>query len=76
MILKTFTGPLGTFLKGFMTAVITTLFYEYKTNGIICNTRECLEPIMWSALFATLPVVLNWLNPHYKEYGPSKDENS
>ena len=73
-MLKTFTGPLGTFLKGFITAVLTTLVYEYQTNGVICNTIECIKPILWSGVFATLPVVLNWLNPHYKQYGLSKKE--
>lgn len=74
-MLKTFTGPLGTFLKGFLTAVLSTLAYKYQHEGIMCNTMECLIPVAWSAVFATLPVILNWFNPNYKEYGPSKDEN-
>lgn len=73
-MLKSLTGPLGTFIKGFVTAVLSTLTYKYQTEGVLCNTIECLTPVMWSALFATLPVILNWFNPEYKEYGRNKSE--
>lgn len=65
---KLLASPFGSFLKAFVVAILTTLTYEYQ-QGNICTQLDCLKPMLWAALFASLPVIINALNPEYKGYG-------
>ena len=65
---KFFASPLGSFFKAFFTAVLTLLVSKYN-EGVICTDVECLKGIILASIFATLPVIINYLNPEYKGYG-------
>ena len=63
-----FASPLGSFLKAFLVAILTTITYEYQ-QGNICTELDCFKPMLWAAVYATLPVIVNYLNPNYTGYG-------
>ena len=65
---KFFATPLGSFVKHFITAVLTILVSKYN-EGVICFDLKCLQSILVAAIFATIPVVINYMNPNYKNYG-------
>ena len=61
-------GPIGSFIKAFVVAILTTMTYEYQ-QGRTCLTWSCLMPMLVAAGYATLPVIINYLNPNYPGYG-------
>jgi ABC-type Fe3+-siderophore transport system permease subunit len=65
---KIFAGPLGSFLKAFITAMLTLFVAKYN-EGVLCVDTACLKDVVLAALFATLPVIINYLNPNYNGYG-------
>ena len=73
-ISKFFTTPLGSFVKHFLTAFLTVLIAENQ-KGIVCFDSQCLKSALIAATFAILPVILNWLNPNYKNYGETKKQD-
>ena len=70
---KFMASPFGTFLKAFLTAVLTLVVAKYN-EGILCVDTACLQDVLVASIFATLPVIINFLNPQYKNYGFQKPE--
>jgi hypothetical protein len=65
---KFFASPLGSFVKHFITAVFTILVSKYN-EGVLCLDLQCLKSLIIAAIFATIPVIINYFNPNYKSYG-------
>lgn len=61
-------SPLGSFIKAFVVAVLTIIVAKYN-EGVVCNSLECLKSVGIASLFSTLPVIINYLNPNYTQYG-------
>lgn len=70
---KFMASPLGSFLKAFITAVLTLFVAKYN-EGVLCVDTACLKDVLLAGLFATLPVIINYLNPNYQGYGVNKSE--
>lgn len=66
-------SPLGSFLKAFVVAILTTMTYEYQ-QGNLCTSWDCFRPMLWAAVYATIPVVVNYLNPNYPGYGANLND--
>lgn len=64
------TTPFGTFLKGFI-SIILSLWLAELTNGHDLFTMDIImvKKILTGAFVANLPVLINWLNPSYTQYG-------
>ena len=63
-----FNSPLGSWLKAFLTAVLTLII----ANGSVRNLDWI--HVLDAGFIAILPVMLNWLNPSYEAYG-KKESN-
>jgi ABC-type microcin C transport system permease subunit YejB len=59
-------SPFGSFLKAFLAVVITLAIAMPKEELFSLNG---LINLAYGALISTAPVVLNWLNPNYQNYG-------
>ena len=67
-ISKFFASPVGTFVKAFVVALLSLLAARQK-DGTLCFDANCIKDILISSTFAIIPVVINWINPEYKNYG-------
>lgn len=72
-ISKFMTTPLGTFIKAFAVAMLSLIMARQK-DGTLCFDKNCIVDILISSTFAIIPVVINWINPHYTQYGEGADE--
>jgi hypothetical protein len=54
-------SPIASFLKTFGAACLGWLILNAETLGI--------HPALVMGLVAALPVIINWLNPEYDNYG-------
>lgn len=68
-----FLRKLETFVKTFLSSVLTILLYRYNEGEDVMS----FDPVMWkaifgAAIFSNLPVIINALNPNYKGYGIQK----
>lgn len=70
---KVLTTPLGTFLKGFISSVLT-LWMAYG-NDLFSLDMDMVRKIAGAALVSNLPVIINWLNPQYVQYGVTNDDS-
>jgi hypothetical protein len=61
-------SPFGSFLKAFIVAFLSIVAARQK-DGTLCFDARCIQDIILSAIFALIPVIINWINPHYKGYG-------
>ena len=67
-ISKFFASPVGTFIKAFVVALLSLLAARQK-DGTLCFDANCIKDILFSSVFAIIPVIINWINPEYKNYG-------
>jgi len=67
-ISKIMASPFGSFLKAFAVAFLSIIAARQK-DGTLCFDRNCVQDIILSAIFAIIPVIINWINPDYKQYG-------
>lgn len=67
---KLFAKPVGTFLKAFISTILTLYLVELQQGHQLFSMDEVmLQKLLTGALVANLPVIINWLNPHYEGYG-------
>lgn len=71
---KFLTTPAGSFVKVFVVAALVTYGAKLQA-GELCNSIDCLKDLWKAAAIATIPVVINWLNPEYKNYGNKNEES-
>lgn len=67
-ISKIMASPLGTFLKAFLTAVMSLVMIRYN-EGNPCLDKKCIVDIFIAAVFSVLPMIINYINPAYTQYG-------
>lgn len=66
----TLTKPLGTFLKAFISTVLTLYLIELQNGHVLFDgSMDMVKKLLTGGLVANLPVIINWLNPAYKGYG-------
>ena len=61
-------SPLGTFLKAFLTTVLSLMMIRYN-EGNPCFDKKCIVDILTAAVFSILPMIINYINPQYTQYG-------
>ena len=68
--MKLLATPFGTFLKTFVSTILAMYIAEL-TNGITLYDTDShvIEKLLTGGLISSLPVIINWLNPHYNGYG-------
>lgn len=67
---KLMASPIGTFLKVFMSTVLTMWI---AMDNIFAVDVTALRAIISAGVVSAMPVVLNYLNPEYKNYGVGKE---
>lgn len=67
-ISKIMASPFGSFLKAFVVALLSLLAARHK-DGTLCFDANCIKDLLLASTFAIIPVVINWINPEYKQYG-------
>lgn len=68
-ILKSFTTPLASFLKVFASTVLTMWI---TMPNLFDFSPANLKSLATAGIVSAVPVILNWLNPEYKNYGFNK----
>ena len=63
---KVMAGPIGTFLKVFLSTVLTLWI---AMDDLWCMDMESITAHATAGVVAGMPVILNYLNPEYKNYG-------
>lgn len=64
-------SPLGTFLKVFLSTVLTMWI---AMDNIFTLDVTTLRTIISAGVVSAMPVVLNYLNPEYKNYGVGAEQ--
>lgn len=67
--------PLGSFIKAFVVAILT-IIGSRQADGTLCFDATCIKDILIASTFAIIPVVINWINPQYKQYGEGSNEHT
>lgn len=69
----TFKKPLETFAKAFISITLTLYLVELqKGHNLFSGDWEMFKTILTGGMVSTLPILINWLNPHYAGYGKKK----
>lgn len=67
---KFMSTPLGGLLKHFIFIVLTQYLIELQNgHNLFTLDVKMLNKLTTAGVVSCLPVILNWLNPHYKNYG-------
>ena len=71
--MKILSSPIGTFLKTFVSTVLTLWLIELS-NGTTLFSLDytMIEKLATGGVVSALPVIINWMNPSYKQYGNTK----
>lgn len=64
-------GPIGTFLKVFASTVLTLWI---AMPDLWAMDLETLKALASAGIVSGVPVILNYLNPEYKNYGKGAAE--
>lgn len=68
--MKLLSTPLGTFLKTFVSTVLTLWLIELSNGTTLFSLDyEMIEKLATGGVVSALPVIINWLNPNYTQYG-------
>lgn len=62
-------SPLGTFIKAFLTTMLSMAIVD---GDLFSIDFEGLKNMVNVAMVSTLPIIINWINPNYKNYGAGK----
>jgi hypothetical protein len=62
-------SPIGTFIKTFLS---TLLSLAIVAGDLFTIDAHGLKTMVSAATVSALPVIINWLNPQYKNYGSGK----
>jgi hypothetical protein len=67
---KFLTTPAGTFIKGFI-SIMLSLWLVELTNGhdLFSFDYTMIKKLLTAGIVANLPVIINYLNPSYTNYG-------
>lgn len=73
---KFLTTPFGTFIKAFIATTLTLYLVELQ-QGVQLFSMDVLmiQKLFTGGLVANLPVIINWLNPHYSPYGKTTEDD-
>lgn len=67
---KFLTTPLGDYVKHFLEIILGIWAIEVeRTRELVIIDLAFWKQTLAAAFIATLPIILNWLNPNYKNYG-------
>lgn len=72
-ISKIMAGPFGSFIKAFLVAFLSLIMARQK-DGTLCFDAQCLIDLLIASTFAIIPVIINWINPQYTQYGEGSNE--
>ena len=68
--MKFLSTPFGTFLKAFIATILTQYVIELQDgHQLFTMDKAMLSKLLTAGLISNLPVIINWLNPHYQGYG-------
>ena len=67
-ISKIMASPFGSFIKAFLVAFLSLIMARQK-DGTLCFDVQCLIDLLIASTFAIIPVIINWINPQYTQYG-------
>lgn len=72
---KILTTPIGTFLKGF-TSIVLAMWVSELTQGhdLFSMDIAMIKKLMVAGIVPNIHVLINWINPEYKQYGESKEK--
>ena len=66
---KLLSTPLGTALKAFVATILTLWM---ATDDLFNMDIHTLRAFVTAGLMSALPVIINWINPSYTQYGKNK----
>jgi hypothetical protein len=67
------TTPFGTFLKGFISIILSLWLVELSSgHDLFSMDIIMVKKILTGAIVANLPVLINWVNPSYTQYGETE----
>ena len=67
---KIMATPFGSFIKSFVATILTMWLVELQQgHELFTYDMVFIKKIITAAVVANLPVIINWLNPSYKNYG-------
>lgn len=67
---KFMTTPLGGLLKHFVFIVLTQYLIELESgHNLFTLDNAMVNKLLTAGIVSCLPVILNWINPNYKNYG-------
>lgn len=71
------TTPLGSFVKGFFSIVLAMYFKDViaAKSIFIPITKDLINELVIAGLIPNIQILLNWINPEYKNYGIGKEDN-
>lgn len=73
---KFLTTPFGTFIKSFIATTLTLYLIELQQgHQLFSMDYTMVQKLFTGGLVANLPVIINWLNPHYSTYGKTTDDD-
>lgn len=67
---KILATPFGTFLKAFVATILTQYLIELQQGTDLFSWDVLMvKKLLTAGLVANLPVIINWFNPNYNQYG-------
>ncbi len=75
--MKTFlASPLGSFVKGFLSILIAMYVSEIVSAGsiFIPMNKDLISKLVIAGVVPNIQILINWINPEYKNYGQNKTE--
>jgi hypothetical protein len=63
-------SALATYLRAFLAAALAALLAVFTATGHFPSDGKEWQALLWAVLLAVLPVIINFLNPNDKRYGP------
>lgn len=71
--MKLLSTPFGTFIKVFASTVLAQYLGELSNGtSLFSMDMVMLGKLITAGLISALPVIINWVNPNYTQYGVSK----
>ena len=72
--MKLLSTPFGTFIKAFVGTILTQYLIELQQgHQLFTMDKAMLAKLLTAGLVSNLPVIINWLNPHYQGYGVNEN---
>ena len=72
--MKFLTTPVGSFIKHFMSVILALYLAELTAGHDLFSMDVAMyKKIISGAVVSCLPIVINFLNPNYSQYGVKND---